>query len=175
MNRAGFGIRLGAMLIDGVILGIVYFIAGKIFTPRIETVTADQLASYIRRAMLVSSIVYLAYSLTEVFKAATPGKMILGLKIVDESGAPAPQEKLWKRWAFKWSSTILLLLWVVSGIGIVYNLSSLAGLAVLVSCLMALRATKQALHDQLAGTAVLATKTAPIPAFAPATPPPPQH
>ena len=162
MQRAGFGIRLGALIIDAVILTVIYWVVGLVFRPSVHITpdsTADQVVAAtmaaMRRAMLISFVVYLAYSLTEVFKAATPGKQILKLKIVDQSGNDAPREQLWKRWGVRWGATLGLgLLWALTGMGLFMTLYSLVGLVLFVGCFMVLGANRQALHDVIAGTAV---------------------
>lgn len=162
MQRAGFGVRLGALIIDAIILFVIYWIVGLVFKPSID-VTADTSAEQImaaamaamRRAMLISFIVYLAYSLTEVFKAGTPGKQILKLKIVDASGNDAPTDQLWRRWAVRWGATLGLgLLYCLTGWGLFMGLYSLAGLVLFGGCFMVLGANRQALHDVIAGTAI---------------------
>jgi uncharacterized RDD family membrane protein YckC len=162
MQRAGFGIRLGALIIDAVILFVIYWIVGLVFRPSMDITpdtTAEQMMAAamaaMRRAMLISFIVYLAYSLTEVFMAGTPGKQILKLKIVDQSGNNAPTDQLWKRWAVRWGATLGLgILWSLTGVGLFMALYSLAGLVLFAGCFMVLGANRQALHDVIAGTAI---------------------
>lgn len=182
MQRAGFGIRLGALIIDAVILMVIYWIVGLVFRPAVhfsEGMDADQMMAAamasVRRAMLISFIVYLAYSLTEVFKAATPGKQILKLKIVDQSGSDAPREQLWKRWFVRWGATLGLgVLWALTGVGLFMWVYNLIGIVLFFGCFMVLGANRQALHDVIAGTAV----RQPAPAgfapqgFQPVMPPP---
>jgi len=184
MNRAGFGIRLGALLIDGVILFILYKIVGVIVAPHIDPtgktfqeVYAAALAAA-RRVALFYSFIQLAYMSTEVFKAASPGKMILKLKIISETGEAAQPNQLWTRFAVKNAATLVGILWAISGLGIVYAVQVLAGLAVFGGCFMALGAKKQALHDVIAKTAVLQPAAAGVPAqgfqpVMPASPVPP--
>ena len=161
MNRAGFGIRLGALLIDGVILFILYKIVGAVVAPHIDPTNKtfqevwEAAIAAARRTMIFYSFVQLAYMSTEVFKAASPGKMILKLKIIGENGEPATPDRLWKRFAIKNAATVVGLLWAITGLGIVYALQALVALAIFGGCFMALSAKKQALHDVLAQTAVL--------------------
>jgi uncharacterized RDD family membrane protein YckC len=162
MQRAGFGIRLGALIIDAIILTVVYWVVGLVFRPSVN-ITADTSADQIvaatmaavRRAMLISFIVYLAYSLTEVFKAGTPGKQILKLKIVSASGHDAPTDQLWRRWAVRWGAPLGLgVLYALTGWGLFMALYTLAGLAMTAGCFMVLGVNRQALHDVIAGTAI---------------------
>jgi uncharacterized RDD family membrane protein YckC len=71
----GVGLRLLAAIIDGVILGVIYFI--------IAVITNTALAATL---ITIASIVYFPYM--EKTRGATVGKMALGLKVVTESGAP---------------------------------------------------------------------------------------
>jgi uncharacterized RDD family membrane protein YckC len=161
MNRAGFGIRLGALLIDGIILFILYKIVGVVVAPHIDPTNKtfqevwEAAIAAARRTMIFYSFVQLAYMSTEVFQAASPGKMILKLKIIGENGEAATPDRLWKRFAIKNAATVVGLLWAITGLGIVYALQMLVGLAIFGGCFMALSAKKQALHDVLAQTAVL--------------------
>jgi uncharacterized RDD family membrane protein YckC len=71
----GVGPRLLAAIIDGVGLGIIYFI--------VMAVTNTALAATV---LAILSIVYFPYM--EKTRGATFGKQLLGLKVVQENGAP---------------------------------------------------------------------------------------
>jgi uncharacterized RDD family membrane protein YckC len=141
MQRAGFGIRFGAWIIDVVILVAVFLVLGLILNPWAAT--------------LVVSVVAIAYSLTEVFKAGSPGKQILKLKIVNQAGHDAPIDQLWKRWAVRWGVGLALgLLATITGITLLGWLNNIVGIVLFVGCFMVLGANRQALHDVIAGTVV---------------------
>jgi uncharacterized RDD family membrane protein YckC len=128
---------------------------------------------------LLAFIVGIGYSTTEIFMAGTPGKQILGLMIADERGVPATQEKLAKRWAVKNSGRIISMLGQMIGVAAIVYLGSLVGLVIFVGCFMVLGATRQALHDKVAGTAVfkkafvMQHAGGAFPVMAPGTVPPP--
>jgi len=170
MERQGFGIRLGALLIDMVILlllGLILnVIFGRGFTFSFRSGGVAGTVIYI----LVCSAVELAYWSTEIFRAASAGKMILGLTIAGESGVLPTQNRLVMRWAIKHSAVVFIAASPIIG-GISGILAGLAALTVFVGCFMALGAARQALHDVLAHTAVFKTAPALIQAVRP--PPPP--
>jgi uncharacterized RDD family membrane protein YckC len=82
-STVGVGPRLLAAIIDGVGLGIVYFI--------VMAVTNTTLAAIVLGLL---SLIYFPYM--EKTRGATFGKQVLGLKVVQENGAP-----------LEWSSAIL--------------------------------------------------------------------
>ena len=176
MDRQGFGIRLVALILDIIAVLILAIIVGVIFgggaaiSYRVGAPVPGRLV-----ASLVGSLVGLAYWSTEIFRAASPGKMILGLKIGSETGAPATQNELVTRWLVKNSGGLIGLVAAVIGavvpfLGMVIGwVAALANLAIFVGCFLTLGQTRQALHDILAHTAVY--KVAP-PAGFPVTPVP---
>src|SRR5258706_4710668 len=95
--REGFGIRLGALIIDIVILFIAQFIIGLIIPRPTGFFRPQGGLAFI----FVSNLFQLAYMSTEIFRAATPGKMILGLYIGSETGSPANQNQFITRFAVK--------------------------------------------------------------------------
>lgn len=129
MERKGFGPRLGALLIDLVILllvgcGIALATGGAYF--QYGSPSAEALAQG-RTSGIISGIAFLLYASTEIFAAATPGKMILRQLIGSAAGtAPAPTGALVTRYLVKWSPTILNLLFWITMLGAI---SFLAGLA----------------------------------------------
>src|SRR5213078_1724412 len=140
MERQGFGIRLGALIIDIVILIVLSLIVNLIFG-RGFTFSYGATRGGVAYN-LVSNLISLAYWSTEIFRAASPGKMILGLKIGSETGAPATQEQLIMRFAIKTSPTLLMLVAsIIPFIGwIIGIVAILAGLAIFVGCFLALGA-----------------------------------
>ena len=175
MERQGFGIRLGALIIDLVILFviglIVNLIFGRGFTFGFRVGTPQGGFAY----NLVSNLITLGYWSTEIFRAASPGKMILGLKIGSETGAPAMQNQLMMRYAIKQSPWLLMLVaGIIPFVGFIFGIVAiLAALAIFVGCFLVLGAQRQALHDMLAHTAVY--RVAPVVIGSPSlgVPPPP--
>jgi uncharacterized RDD family membrane protein YckC len=164
LERKGFGIRLGAYLIDIVIvivvMGIIGVIVGAGFAVRMggmgggaEGLTPEQLHA-IMLAGIIGNLLALAYYSTDIFMAGTPGKKLLKLTIMSETGAPAPPAQLAMRFAIKYSSTIIGFLAAIPGLGFLSIIGGLAGLAVFIGCFMTLGVKRQALHDMIAKTAV---------------------
>ena len=176
MERQGFGIRLGAFLIDVVALILISIVLGVIFGlgfgVRFGAAAAHAGMGY----ALVSTLITLGYWSTEIFMAASPGKKLLGLRIASETGSVAPQNQLVMRWLIKNAGNLIGLLTVIPGLGVIFGwLSLAAGLVIFIGCFLTLGANRQALHDMLAHTAVF--KLAPAAGFPvmpiQAPPPPP--
>lgn len=150
MERQGIGLRIVAGLIDGIIVGVINFICSLAI---IGTMGVSYLSVVI--ATLAALVVAGAYTSLEFLKAQTPGKMAFGMKIRRQDGSPASQDQLIKRWLFKFSPSILGVLFAVLNMGGMANtVQGLLGLLVLISALMCARESKLALHDEWFGTAV---------------------
>jgi len=179
MERQGFGIRLGAFLIDivaPIILRlIISVISGHGFSVSYGYRSAAGSVGY----SLVMSLVVLGYWSTEIFKAASPGKMLLGLSIGSETGSAATQNQLVMRWAFKNAFSLIGLVGTIIGavipiFGLIIGIISLsAALAIFVGCFLTLGAQRQALHDMLAHTAVYQLAPAAVGPAMTMPPPPP--
>jgi len=83
LKYAGFWIRLLAQIIDGIILGTVsYFLFGGT-----SSVGSDGMTTYSIGFTNWQTLIPLLYTiLFWIWKGATPGKMALGLRIVQTSG-----------------------------------------------------------------------------------------
>ncbi len=79
------------------------------------------------------------YSLIEAFTGASPGKMALGLKVGLEDGRRAGAGVYARRWAIKYSGTLLGLLGALPGLHVVGLLAPVAGLIVLAGCFLVAR------------------------------------
>jgi hypothetical protein len=158
MERKGFGRRLLAALIDAVTLLAFFCVVGMLTGAGSRTVVSNGavvVTTAARIGTIVAALFVLAYTSTEIFLAGSPGKLILGMKIGSETGVvPAPQDQLVRRWLVKSSGSLLNLLYAITFIGLFWWLAFLAGLVIFVGCFFALGATRQALHDVLAHTAV---------------------
>jgi uncharacterized RDD family membrane protein YckC len=112
---AGFGIRLGAYIIDAIILGIL---------------------QYVGITGILSLIVSAAYFVCfwVLMKGQTPGKMVLGLRVVPVDGKPLDWTKAGLRYVGYLVSGIIL------AIGFI---------------MVAFDSKKQGLHDKIAGTVVV--------------------
>jgi uncharacterized RDD family membrane protein YckC len=162
MTRIGFGFRFVAAVIDCIALAIIYGVCYTIFKPHI-TVTAEttfedvvrQAVNAARWIIIMNTLVVVGYSLTEVFKAASPGKMLMNLSIAGENGETPSRQTLWKRWGIKWGAANgLNLLYGVTTLAIFHWLYMLVGLALFGGFFIIFSARKQTLPDVLAKTAV---------------------
>jgi uncharacterized RDD family membrane protein YckC len=80
--------------------------------------------------------------------------MALGLKVGLEDGRRAGAGVYARRWAVKYSGTLLGLAGALPGLQVVGLLAPVAGLIVLAGCFLALGDKRQALHDVAVKTAV---------------------
>ena len=177
MERKGFGWRLLAALIDVLIVfgfGCIVLSltgAGMVLTGRGRPIAAPTTGAWI--GGIISALFGLAYFSTEIFMAASPGKMILKMTIGSDTGViPAPQDQLIKRWAIKHSASLLNLVAAITTLRLFSWLAFLAALVIIVGCFFALGVNKQALHDVLARTAVYGATTVMQQGFQPIMPPP---
>jgi uncharacterized RDD family membrane protein YckC len=97
------------------------------------------------------------YSLIEAFTGASPGKMVLKLKVGTADGRRASAALYARRWGIKYSGTLLGMLGAVPGLHALGLLAPAAGLVVFVGCFLVLGDRRQALHDLGAATAVFRT------------------
>ena len=178
MERKGFGIRLGAFLIDFVILFVINAILSLIIlgslnvnfsvgTSSDATAIAEN-AGKIRMVSIIGGLIGLAYWAMEIFRAQSLGKMILGMKIGSVTGAvPADTGSLATRYAVKNAGSILSLLGAITGVGLISLLGGVAALVVFVGCFFALGQNRQALQDMIAKTAVYGPAKSAVPGFQP--------
>lgn len=129
MRYAGFWVRLVAWVIDGVFLLVPSLLFRVVF--------ADDQALIIA-ASLALNFVYQVGFWTAM--GATPGKMLLGLSIVQEDGSAIGVGKAFVRYLGQFLSALLI------GIGFL---------------LIAFGEKKRALHDSIAGTVVVFADTLP--------------
>lgn len=127
VEYAGFWIRFLAVIIDGVILGIIGFV---LF--RLMTATAYGSISWLVGAAY--SVCFYSLCFWVYWQGQTPGKRILNLRVVRADGAPVD-----------WSTAIIR-----------YIGYTVSGFILLVGFIMAaFDDEKRALHDRLANTRVV--------------------
>jgi uncharacterized RDD family membrane protein YckC len=171
-QRIGFGKRLGALVLDCIIVWVLAFfggttiggmlgLAGGAAASRMGADDATGAAAALGGifgaifGFVVAAIVIAAvYFLIEGLTGYTLGKLILGIRVANADGTAAPVGRLLGRFAIKNSNSILLVLSLFTGIQALVLLGRVAGLIVFVGCFLALGVSKQALHDRLMGTAV---------------------
>lgn len=161
-ERIGFGIRLGAIIIDIILISALSFffgmfglgaggLAGAITSGgEGSAALAGGIAGFVATTVMVTAL----YNIIEGLVGASPGKMVLGIKIKRQDGTPGDTALYMKRWAIKNISSLLNLLAMFTGIGFISSIAGAAGFAIFVGCFLALRENKLALHDELAKTAV---------------------
>lgn len=171
-KRTGFGLRFAAALIDLAIVAVVGFVAGAAIGGLLGGGVGGVLggptggegaASGAALGAAVGAIVgavaafggfVFLYSLIEAFTGASPGKMALGLRVGTADGHRGSTALYVKRWAIKYSGTLLGLLGAVPGLHIFGLVAPPAGFIVFAGCFLALGDKRQALHDLGAVTAV---------------------
>lgn len=171
-KRVGFGLRCAAALIDAVVVGVVGGLAGAalggllggglggVFGGPEAGVGAASGAALgaalgaVVGAMAAFGAFVFLYSLIEAFTGASPGKMALGLKVGLADGRQASVAVYGRRWAIKYSGTLLGLVGALPGFHVTALMAPAAGIIVFVGCFLALGDERQALHDLAAGTAV---------------------
>jgi len=137
----GFWIRVVAYLIDGILLNIVFGIIGAIVGVSmipVDPTNTDPMAGmeHMGRFQLVALVVtWLYFALMESSpRGATVGKMVLGLRVVDEQGNRISFARATGRFFAKFISTIILMIGYL---------------------MVAFTERKRGLHDMIAGTLVI--------------------
>jgi len=170
-NRIGFGKRLGAILLDCIIVGTGSFFlgstiggllgvaAGGIAGAGGEESAATSAAiggaiGAIVGFVAAMALIWVIYFLMEGFTGFTLGKLILGVRIANQDGTQAAVGTLLGRYAIKNIGSLTSVAALLVGINLLATLGNVAGLVVFVGCFLALGAKKQALHDQIMKTAV---------------------
>ena len=86
LQGVGVGKRLVAVIIDGIIFGIIVFVLSFIFVPILGP---NQMALITFLAYgLAILLFFIYYIVMEATKGATVGKMVMGLKVVKDDGTP---------------------------------------------------------------------------------------
>jgi uncharacterized RDD family membrane protein YckC len=174
-NRVGFGLRLGAYVLDFVILAVVSILvraqvaalfpdayqqalAKALSGPGMDAAKIASARPFIEASTqwtLTISMLGVLYGLIEGFTGASPGKLILGLRAVDQSGQRASVGNLLVRYLVKYSASLLALVGMVAVSSVIQNVSQIVALIVIVGCFLVFGKARLALHDRIAGTAVL--------------------
>ena len=166
-KRIGFGLRLGAFLIDYVIAGILASILSILFAGIFATIGAGMgsasgaeygaaaggAVGFFAGIAMGFAIAVPLYFLMEAFLGYTLGKLILGIKIAKEDGTHGDIKDFFLRYVIKNSGMILSLLGMLT-LGFFATLGWIASLAIVVGCFFVLADKKQSFHDMLSKTAV---------------------
>ena len=167
--RAGFWLRLAATAIDYSIIAAICAMLGAAIgaasrpSGSLESVSLGGLAADPYLAALAGLVAGFAlvgslYMCLEVWTGATLGKRALGLVVVAEDGHPAPAGLRVARYLVKNCHLVLGAAAAVSGVWFVGALVPLATLVVVAGSTMMLASERRALHDVVAGTAVVARR-----------------
>lgn len=134
VQYVGFWARVGAALVDSVLMGLVLApLIYAVYGPRV--LDDPDIIGRLGNFLLNVALPALAVILFWLYRQATPGKMLIGARIVDEATLQAPTTRqLLIRYLGYYVSTIPLLL------GLLW---------------VAFDARKQGWHDKLAGTVVI--------------------
>ncbi|RMF35338.1 MAG: RDD family protein [Chlorobiota bacterium] len=178
--RIGFGRRLAALVIDALIIAAVTMIVYAIAHTSVEQLLSERLSQQLHEQStalaelgdeqadalmdfttaatvwgFLAGLIALLYSLMEIAYGATLGKMALGITIANADATSASTGTLATRWFIKSGlSSLLNLLATVTAASILSTLSTIIGLVIFVGCFFVLGASRQALHDMIAKTAV---------------------
>lgn len=171
-QRAGFGPRLVALVIDGILLTTCSVMIGLMSASFFALLAhrmgigadphdpaAAQVAtalvgigSFLLVTALMSCLLSLPYNLMEAFFGWTPGKLAMGLRVCNEKGESASLGQVFLRWLIKHNAILVSMLAVVVPPVAAYG--PIGQLLVFGGCFMALGPRQQALHDMATGTAV---------------------
>lgn len=174
-QRVGFGPRLGAWLLDCVIVIVLAVVGGSTIGGMLGVTggamlggamanQADSLAAGMAAVggllgglvgfLIAAAAIGLLYFLIEGLTGYTLGKLMLGIRVASEDGTAAPIGKLLFRYALKNCNFILSIIGALAGMSALIQIGRLGGLIIFVGCFFTLGMKKQAFHDMLAKTAV---------------------
>lgn len=151
---AGFSQRLGALLVDVVVLALVGFLVGMVF--------GDALARMGGYERLVGFAIALAYGLlnSRLTGGRTLGKYLLRIRVADLAGNPISVPRALVRQVafsvpFFLNGAPIDLPLLTSWLGVVLSLLVFGGVFAIVYLFVFNRKSRRSLHDLVAGTCVL--------------------
>ena len=164
MRRAGFWHRAAAAALDAVVLVLgAVAVAALLYLGGAPDEWFDSAGGF------VGTMLVLAYTSTEVWLAATPGKLLLGLRISTAEGGTAGRWSLALRWSAKYYGVFPVAMSAVTGNVAFEYLGGFMNNVVLVGCLQALGEDRRAWHDEWAVPAVVRRSAPAVPPPLPAT------
>ena len=158
-GRVGFGRRFGALIVDLIIISTITWIVRSV-TGEDESVHGSglhdlsSLAQVVAGVGLAVALVQLLYWLIEGLTGASPGKMILKIRIGEAGGIPAAPATLLLRMVIKQINVVAAFLVALTGSHLLAWVGLAGGFIVAIGCFLALGAARQALHDRIVQTAV---------------------
>ena len=138
VRYGGFWIRVLAYIVDTIIVGVIYAIIGMFFGLGFDSVMMEdaQAASMMTSAMgLLNILIVILYSVGFISSSlqATPGKLLVGVKVTDDQGQRISILRALGRELSKIISALILLIGYI---------------------MVAFTDRKRGLHDMIAGTQV---------------------
>ena len=170
IERIGFGLRIGAFILDCIFISIIISICavvihgyGNISNVHTNFMTGmttfyDREDETLVNFTLIASICILIYSMLEAITGASIGKRIVGIKIMRQDVSDATVKNYLARWSIKNSNIMLSIIGVLTGHWLFPILSFCLGLFLMLSFIFTLGGDKQALHDIFTKTAVYKNK-----------------
>lgn len=160
--RVGFGRRFGAAILDfvfvGIIAGILYYVTGildEIMNMGFGAFMDPELMmEFAKDSVPISLLVSVIYFSTEILLSGSPGKHLLGIIIADSEMTYASYSKLSLRFILKHLDFIFLAIYVLTWNNLFNTLSSMVGWIIIIGFFFVFRASKEALYDSIAKTAV---------------------
>ena len=173
-QRAGFGPRLVALVIDMFLLGSISVVfglmAGSLSSViahsffHMDAASTDPRTAFVASGLmgvgifllvtaLMATFLSLPYNLMEAFFGWTPGKLAMGLRVKNEDGNSPSLGQVFSRWLIKHNAILIALLTFI-GLAPAAFVAPVLQVLVFGGCFMALGASRQALHDQMTHTAV---------------------
>jgi len=157
-DRAGFWLRAAALSVDTVVVLLLTAIAYYAVVAGYDDELGLMSGNAARWLLLAQLVPWLAYSFTEVLFSATPGKMLLGLRIGTQSAARASRWMLFDRWSTKNYPFIVLFLYAAVPHPCLAILGGFMRTVILVGCIPAMNDDRLAWHDEWSRTAVWKTR-----------------
>ena len=156
-QRAGSIRRILATVIDLVIFLIAWWLISILVEPPLRArIQTEWRADYV--LSLITPALWLLYSSLEMIVAATPGKMLLGLRIARMDGEVAPASMLLMRWSTKQFPYILLIFQLITFSPFLRAFANLMNLILWIGCLQMLNEDRRSWLDLWAHTAVIREK-----------------
>ena len=179
-NRVGFWPRVAASLIDFVVVSALAFLAKGlvesafpgIYAHKIAEATADPRAAAAKNFItafvgwgIAAGLIGPFYGLIEGLTGRSPGKLLTGLRVVDEAGQVPPLGTLLVRYLVKSSSSLIAFAAVFVGAKALDLVSQIVAWGIILGFFLVLTKSRQALHDKIAGTAVMRKRDVHAPAL----------
>ena len=170
-ERAGFGPRLVALLIDvlllvavSVVFGLMAGSSSALLLHKLGFHTGDPTTAawasgllgvgvFLLVTALVATLLSLPYNLMEAFFGWTPGKLAMGLRVRNEDGGNPSLGQLFSRWLIKHNAILIALLTFI-GLAPAAAVAPFLQAIVFCGCFLVLGKAHQALHDMATHTAV---------------------